>query len=93
MSFKCDCGLEFDFPVPLEQRLQEENAWLPELFPHRSLDYLHRSTKSCPSPDQPGHGSCAHTVVPMFVTDPSLCKLISDACAAFNFNPLPILHK
>ena len=38
---KCDCGLEFDLPVPLEQHLQEENVWIPELLSHGSLDYLY----------------------------------------------------
>ena len=79
-------------PVPLEQHLQEENVWLPELLSHGSLDYLHRSTNSCPSPDQPGHGSCACAALPMFTTDPRVRKLVSDSYATFNFNPLPILH-
>ena len=59
---------------------------------HGSLDYLHRSTNSCPYPDQPGYISYVCTAVPMFTTDPRARKLISDPHATFDFNPLPILH-
>ena len=92
IPFKCDCGSDFELPVPLEQHLKEENVWLPDLLSQGILDYFSQSTNSCPSPDQSGHVSCVYAALPMFSTDPRVRKIISESCAMFNFNPLPVLH-
>ena len=40
--FTCDCGKQFNLPVPLNQNLQEDDVWLPELLTNGVLDYTHQ---------------------------------------------------
>ena len=49
--FECGCGKQFNLPVPLNQNLHEDDAWLPASLRGGVLDYMHQSSTSGPSPD------------------------------------------
>ena len=68
--FGCDCGKQCNLPAPLNQNLQEDDAWLSALLRDGVLGYMCQSSNSGPSPDQPGHGSCAHEALPLLTLDP-----------------------
>ena len=46
--FQCDCGKHFNLPVHINQSLQEEDLWLPELLRNGVLDYMCQSSNSGP---------------------------------------------
>ena len=77
--------------MPLNQYLQEDDVNFAFLLLVGDLDYMHQSTNSSPSPDQPGHGSCVTTAMPMWTVDPRSRKIINDAHEALQFNHLPVL--
>ena len=78
--------------VPLAQNLQDVHVSLVSLLTDGIFDYLCQSINPCPSPDQPGHGSCVYTALPLFSADPRVRQIINESYAKFNFSPLPVLH-
>ena len=50
VSSTCDCGKAFNLPVPLDKVFQMKEVDLTHLQEIEVLDYVHQSTKSCPSP-------------------------------------------
>ena len=51
MPFTCECDLEFNIPVPLNQALQEDEVSLGRLLLVSDLDYTFKLITSSPSPD------------------------------------------
>ena len=56
------------------------------------LDHAPQSHASCPSPDQPGHGSCVLTALPTWTLDPRARKIINVSYDLIQFNYLLVLH-
>jgi len=56
------------------------------------LDYLCQSSTSSPPPDQPGHGDCVCTSLPLFAAHPRVQKLIDEAHDPLDLHPTPVLH-
>ena len=90
---KYEWGNIFALPVPCSQPDQnEKELLLSALLIEGILDYLHQSSTSSPSPNQPGDGSCVCTSLPLFVADPRVRKLIDEACAPLDLHLTPVLH-
>ena len=91
MPFACDCWAKFNLLVPQNQASQEDELSLKHLLADGVLDCVHQLSNSGPSPDQPGHGSCAHAALPLRTADPRARKLVNDSYALLKFNQLPVL--
>ena len=48
---------------------------------------------SCPSPDQPGHGSCVSTAMKMWAVDPRARQIPNEAYDLLYFNQIPVSHE
>ena len=79
VSSTCDGGKVFNLPVSLDQVFQEKEVDLIHLLEIEVLDYVCQSTNSCPSPNQPGHGSCTCMDLTMWTVDPRARAIINEA--------------
>ena len=82
-----ECGQTFKLPIPKTMCSGEMRGI--NIYQHLidgMLDYLHKSTLSIPSTDQPGFGGCVHTGVGKWTVDKRGLQVINNACSAMGFN-------
>ena len=83
------CGQEFTLPAPKNVHSEGmANIDITQQLIDGNLDYLHKSTASILSIDQPGCGGCDYAGIGKWTVDKRATHVINKACSAMGFNQI-----